>query len=356
MLFSRAIKALKIIYQKIANKIDRYMFFSDLKRIRKLNKKQIIHVVLLGTPSHGNLGDHAIVEAEKRLIKKIGFPSNKIIEIQTTLFYGNEKRVYDSIGVFSIVVIDGGGNIGSLWKREHSRIISILENANKSKIIMFPETVFYSENDYRDMFLTKDKDIFEKANCLYFLRDKISYDFFEKNLIHTMHFLSPDIVFSLQSKRVSPQNHKKIGFIFRNDLEKASNLINLKNIKTNLEKSGFRFEEYSTVIDHRVRKYKRCYEIHKLFKKIRACDLIITDRLHGMIFAYVNNVKCIAMNNVNKKVEGSYQWIKNNDNYLLVDTLNVDTIKAILKNNLNHPNDMPGFENMLLEIKSWIRD
>ncbi|MNE93367.1 putative pyruvyl transferase EpsI [compost metagenome] len=37
---------------------------------------------------------------------------------------------------------------------------------------------------------------------------------------------------------------------------------------------------------------------------------MITDRLHGMIFAAITSTPCIALGNYNYKVVGSYEWIK----------------------------------------------
>ena len=42
------------------------------------------------------------------------------------------------------------------------------------------------------------------------------------------------------------------------------------------------------------------------------CDakLVITDRLHGMIFAAISETPCIVFSNYNHKVGGTYEWIK----------------------------------------------
>ena len=37
---------------------------------------------------------------------------------------------------------------------------------------------------------------------------------------------------------------------------------------------------------------------------------MITDRLHGMVFAAITSTPCIALSNYNQKVKGTYEWIK----------------------------------------------
>ena len=41
-----------------------------------------------------------------------------------------------------------------------------------------------------------------------------------------------------------------------------------------------------------------------------SAKVVITDRLHGMIFAAITETPCIVFNNYNHKVEGTYQWIQ----------------------------------------------
>lgn len=38
--------------------------------------------------------------------------------------------------------------------------------------------------------------------------------------------------------------------------------------------------------------------------------LVLTDRLHGMIFAAITGTPCIAFSNYNHKVKETYEWIK----------------------------------------------
>ena len=38
--------------------------------------------------------------------------------------------------------------------------------------------------------------------------------------------------------------------------------------------------------------------------------LVITDRLHGMLFSAITHTPCIAIDNLSRKVSGVYEWIK----------------------------------------------
>ena len=55
---------------------------------------------------------------------------------------------------------------------------------------------------------------------------------------------------------------------------------------------------------------KRKEIIQKKLAEFSQAQLIITDRLHGMILAYLSKTPCIVLSNYNYKIEGVYEWIK----------------------------------------------
>ena len=50
--------------------------------------------------------------------------------------------------------------------------------------------------------------------------------------------------------------------------------------------------------------------IRRKMQEFCRSELVITDRLHGMVFAAITDTPCIVFSNYNHKVEGVYQWIK----------------------------------------------
>ena len=49
------------------------------------------------------------------------------------------------------------------------------------------------------------------------------------------------------------------------------------------------------------------------FEQFASAELVITDRLHGMIFCAVTGTPCIVVNSKSPKVRGCYEWIKHLD-------------------------------------------
>ena len=54
-------------------------------------------------------------------------------------------------------------------------------------------------------------------------------------------------------------------------------------------------------------------EVYAQLGKFASSKLVVTDRLHGMIFAAITATPCIALDNCNGKVGGVYEWIKENE-------------------------------------------
>jgi len=55
----------------------------------------------------------------------------------------------------------------------------------------------------------------------------------------------------------------------------------------------------------------RTAALEEKFDEFRAVKLVVTDRLHGMIFCAITGTPCVVVNSKSHKVEGCYDWIKN---------------------------------------------
>ncbi len=345
----------KLIYRIWKEKAECRTVRKKLSVIKRMGTEKKQHVVMLGTPSHNNLGDHAIAIAEQRYWLSHGL-NGRVIEFQADALLQYHERIMNGLNSYSIATIDGGGNIGSLWPVEHNRIIGILSSCSPAKLVMFPETVTYTELDYERVFMRNDRSVFENANCLYMLRDHRSFEFFEKNLAKTKHVLVPDIVFSLKNSRShKATNNRSIGLIFRSDKEKIQSDSDITALENRLESNGYNIVRLSTISNRGfISSEQRKKELSRLFSKIKKLDLVITDRLHGMIFSYINNVKCYALNNVNGKVKGSHEWLNHNPNYLVADKLDFSEIERLIQAPFveMEPVDTSGMETAITE---WIR-
>lgn len=99
-------------------------------------------VFFISTPTHGNLGDHAIVLAQYQLFEQLGAEKN-IVEITRQQYERYRSYLQSIIKPEDLIVIDGGGNIGTLWPEEETKMRDIITRFPDNPIFIFPQTAFF---------------------------------------------------------------------------------------------------------------------------------------------------------------------------------------------------------------------
>ncbi len=61
---------------------------------------------------------------------------------------------------------------------------------------------------------------------------------------------------------------------------------------------------------HPVLPENRATELQKQLESFKRAKVVITDRLHGMIFCAVTATPCVVINSKSPKVKGCYEWIR----------------------------------------------
>lgn len=266
-------------------------------------EKRIIHVA---TPEHGNLGDQAIVCAEHRIFECCGF-AEKIIEIPNSVYLKYSGLIKHFVRPQDLIVIDGGGNLGTLWENEDDKIADIIYRFKENKIFVFPQTCYYGKDSSAR--LKRNSEIYAGASGLTLtFRDKASYDFAKINFPTVNCKYVPDIVLSIKNA-VGQKMRKGVLLCFRKDLEKVIEGQSIDAIKKYLRNKGMPYTETDTVICQTVSAKERKMALHDKWTEFGSAGLVITDRLHGMVFAAITGTPCIAVDNVSKKVSGVYAWI-----------------------------------------------
>lgn len=264
-------------------------------------------IFIFGVPIHGNIGDQAILYAEKKFIKD-NFKNKKIIEVQS-IYTCKTPNLLKRIVKNNTIIYTGGGFLGSLWKNEEDMFRNTLTLFPNNKIIAFPQTFYFSNDIYGSILLQESKRIYESHDNLFLIcREKFSFDFMKKNFNNCKIELCPDMVLYLEPKDYV-KRHNNALFCIRKDLEKVDYDFNeIEKAILNSKINNIRYTD--TVINKMIFKFNRKKIILEKIKEFSQYNLIVTDRLHGMIFAYLSMTPCIVLENKSYKVKGVYQWIK----------------------------------------------
>ena len=269
-------------------------------------------MILLNTPEHGNIGDLAIALAERQFLST-EIPDYPVLELTNNQchYFLQKRRTF--IRPEDIVLVHGGGYVGTLWIAEERMFRKILKKFAKNKIVVFPQTVYFSEDSRGRRELLRLKNVIDSCKDIsLFVRDKISYDYIKSNQIVDKCYLSPDMVMAYRYKREKNNtNNSKVIFCMRNDKEKTTTDSTIQELKRKLIEEGYEILTTDTVVEKVVYQEKRQEEVDNKLKQLQEGALVITDRLHGMILSSIVGTPCIAMDNISGKVRGGYEWLKN---------------------------------------------
>lgn len=313
--------------KKIYVKIKNYIELINLKKIlKKIELKE--NIFLIGSPLHGNIGDHAISIAEMELLKKT---NKNIIEIPGEYFNLFEKLIISVVKPKDIIVITGGGFLGTLWMNEEKMVRKVVRAFPMNKVIIMPQTIYFERTKFGKEQLKISKTIFEQHKFLYiFLRDKKSYDFCLKNFknINNIYYV-PDIVTYLNYE-YPILKREGILFCLRKDKEKVLSEEYINKITEYCKNKKINLLETTTVLRKNISLRKRYKVFVKKLNEFKKSKIVITDRLHGMIFAAITATPCIAFDNLSGKVHGVYEWI-NYLNYIKILETNDEKIYDYLE-------------------------
>lgn len=298
--------------------------FKDLDDSQSDNARAI----LIGTPVHSNLGDHLIAEKSGDYLRNIGF--NQVIEIPEFVYELFDDKIH--INKKDFIFIVGGGWLGNLYE-DQLVVEDILTRYQDNNIVILPQTLAFLDNGSYSS-LNQFNSIIEKCRSIILcLREENSY-LYAKQYLHLHEnniMLVPDMAL-LQLKNVKSHGVcKRIVFSMREDAEKDFHGFDVVELKKYYEKKGYTCESSSTVLDRKYVPYKERMEyIQQVITDYSKADLLITDRLHSMVFALCAGTRCLAFDNKTKKVSGVYKkWLSKEPGLLVIND------EAMKSNDLN---------------------
>lgn len=166
--------------------------------------------VLLDVPYYTNIGDTLIWEGTKHFLKNIPHKCLYTASVET--------YKYRPLPPNTIILMQGGGNFGDLWRRHQDLRLEVIKAYPNNRIIILPQTVFYKDTT---VFL-KDAKIFNSHKDLHICaRDTGSLEFLQESLTCNL-LLVPDMAFCITNgalQKYSSKESDRALFLKRNDPE-----------------------------------------------------------------------------------------------------------------------------------------
>ena len=223
LFFTQHSPTLARVYSKILGKDDN--FIADLKDFwrslrqnlclkEELRKNTAPKFLILCTPTYGNLGDQALLKGEQCFIEKY-FPGYKTVLVSSgELRYVNLLK--NVISSEDIVALQAGGNIGTLYSGIHNEQESAMKVFANKKLMIFPQTFYYSTDAAGLNALKKTRKLYESFEKFkVFVRDPASAHFVQENLPNTDVALMPDMVLMNCPQVLHKKKRRRVGLLER---------------------------------------------------------------------------------------------------------------------------------------------
>lgn len=267
---------------------------------------------VLGTPQHLNIGDSAIVLSEICFLKRCGISEKRIKEVTTEEYKAYKDILKKRIRISDKIFLHGGGNMGDQWISEELLRREMLSTFGQNSIIIFPQTIFYSNTIEGKREEKCSIPFYNRNNLTIIAREHISYKYMNYLYSNANILIMPDIVLSTERENFGAERQRRAGILlcFRSDMEKAMSLAECKRIEEFLQKNNSKVSTTDMYSNCAVTKTNRYDCVKRKMEEFASAKLVITDRLHGMVFAAITGTPCIVFGNYNYKVEGTYEWIK----------------------------------------------
>ena len=166
--------------------------------------------ILLDLPYYSNIGDTLIWEGTRHYLKTISFKCLYTASKETFIY----KRIPES----TIILLQGGGNFGDIWREHQEFRLKITKIYPNNRIIFLPQSIHYENKSY----IIEDAKQMNKHQDLHICaRDNNSLDTLTQ-YFKNHHYLLPDMAFCIPFEyfsqyQIRPTN--KTLFLKRNDKE-----------------------------------------------------------------------------------------------------------------------------------------
>lgn len=274
-------------------------------------------IFLIGTPEHGNLGDHAIAMGEYRVLKDY-FPEHKIIEIRRDYLLGESGEFLLGLGFERYIRRDdifcliGGGNLGNLWSSNEALRRLIIERFPDNKIIIFPQSICFTDDADGSKEREISARIYNAHKDLHLMtRDENSFNLARKIFPAIHNYLLPDAA-TVMHGIMDDADIKREGvlFILRGDKEKVRDDTKIKMLQAAFGEANIPFAVTDTVIKGKVTAEEREQKVRAVLAQVRKSKLVITDRFHGVVFSFITRTPVLAFKSFDTKISSGIKWFE----------------------------------------------
>lgn len=309
--------------------------FDSIKRVLPSSLKQVLrtlvytrHLTLPSAPrsfiflgaDYGNIGDLAITAAQQRFLAQT-LPEHRVVTVPISATREVIRSIRQQVAPSDLITTIGGGNMGSTYPDIEELRQLVIQSFPDNRVICFPQTLDWADTTDSGLASERIKRVYSKHPNLYlFARESVTFDilqtlFAEHRTVKVG--LVPDIVLSATAEELGARSCAGPAgalLCLRDDNERSLDDNAQAKLKHAVISAGFEVEITDTHAGGSRLAPELCAELlaDKL-SQFRAAELVVTDRLHGMILSVLAGTPCLVLPNSNHKIKQTWiNWLQDN--------------------------------------------
>lgn len=269
-------------------------------------------IFLIGTPDHDNIGDAAITLGTYEFIKSY-FSGYKVVEVTGYQIEEKFALMNATISDDDLIFLQGGGNLGNMYLLEENIRRKVISNFPNNKIVILTQTVYFDDTEKGKEEVKISADIYNRhTNLTLLTRGKQSLSFAQQHFQNVRSYNALDMALMLDRN-----------YYF----DRQGVLLCIRDL---IDESGLDSDSYEQI--HRiVGNYDAHYEetqnryageippalrgivVNEELQKFAKHKVIVTDRLHGMIFSIITHTPCVVIRSYTQKIEEFSEFFKDSN-------------------------------------------
>lgn len=281
-------------------------------------------VIVTLAADYPNLGDIALTHSVVDFCRK-HLPIHQLFILPTHQTLKLLKGTAKHAGPVDVVLIVGGGNMGDRYRRLEELRCEIIKSFPEQRIISFPQSCEFRNplaEDYSRRVYAAHQHL---TLCA---RDSTSWERMRKAFPQTPIILVPDTALLLTP--ASPSTQIVPVFCLRTDSESRLGVDRRAKLIEGLKNYWPQAVSTDTAAQGSSENYPA--ELQALFGVFSRASVVVTDRLHGLIFAKIHQKPCVVIEGVNDKLKAFVNtWMPDAKNICIVDNPTTETIYQAVK-------------------------
>lgn len=197
--------------------------------------------------------------------------------------------------------------MGDVYLEEECLRRDVIAAFPNNRIVIFPQTLYFTSTLHGYTESVETQKVYSRHSSLTVIaRDRSSYDKMKMMFPCNNVLLTPDIVMMTQ---LPTKKKRRSGVLLclRSDSESILTPKERDTLVNLFKKGTTRRTDMS--VDRVFLPEERAKAVKDKLSEYSSAELVITDRLHGMIFAAITDTPCVAIDNFNGKISAAAQWL-----------------------------------------------